>query len=142
MDAKVDKAIEIAAIAHDNQYRKFEEACVPYIVHPLRVAARFSLCDNIHKIVAILHDVVEDTPVTLKDLEEHFSAEVIAAVDAISKRDGEKYFDYIERCKQNMVARSVKIVDIHDNMKSFTEGHGMFERYKKSLKILEQPTCF
>lgn len=70
----------------------------------------------IYKIVALLHDTIEDSPLTtIKALRKLFNDEIAEAVDAISRREGEKYFDYIERCKRNSIARVVKIEDIKHN---------------------------
>jgi (p)ppGpp synthase/HD superfamily hydrolase len=67
--------------------------------------------------VAVLHDVVEDTAMTLDDLRrEGFSKEVILAVERLTHRDGENYEEYIERVRQNPAARSVKLADLEDNM--------------------------
>ena len=69
-------------------------------------------------VVALLHDIVEDTDITLDDLRaEGFDGEILVAVDAITRRKEEnKYFDFIERVKKNDLARIVKIHDLEDNM--------------------------
>lgn len=69
-------------------------------------------------VVALLHDIVEDTDITLDDLKEmKFDSEIVDAVDAITRREDEtKYFDFIERVKKNDIARIVKIYDLEDNM--------------------------
>jgi len=69
-------------------------------------------------VVAVLHDIVEDTDITLDDLKEKgFDDEIVVAVDAITRREDEtKYFDFIERVKKNDIARIVKIYDLEDNM--------------------------
>lgn len=104
-------AEEIAKKAHDGQVDKVG---VPYITHPVRVAAS---CGSIEeKIVALLHDVVEDTPITLSDLKAAgMPGHVTAAVDAITKRDNEKNIDYLERVKANPIAKAVKLKDLADN---------------------------
>jgi (p)ppGpp synthase/HD superfamily hydrolase len=69
------------------------------------------------KIVGVLHDVVENTPVTLQILKEKgYSQEIVDAVDCLTKREGETYEDFIERCKQNPIALKVKIADLKDNV--------------------------
>lgn len=68
-------------------------------------------------IVAVLHDTVEDTHWTLKDLHAAgFSSEVVEAVDCLTRREGETYDEFIERAKSNPLARRVKLVDIEDNL--------------------------
>lgn len=86
-----------------------------YILHPLRVMRKMD--SETEKIVGVLHDVVEDTPVTLQILKEKgYSQEIVDAVDCLTKREDESYEDFIERCKQNPIALKVKIADLEDNM--------------------------
>ena len=110
----LSKAIEIAAKAHAGQIDKGGN---PYIMHPLRVMVNF--CgdgDETTKICAVLHDVVEDTDVTLEDLRaEGFPDEVITALDCLTKREGEGYDDFISRILTNMIACKVKYGDLADN---------------------------
>ena len=81
----IERAIEIAAAAHAGQ---LDKAGQPYILHPLRVMLRVS--NDAERMAAVLHDVVEDTPVTLAQLTESgFPAEVLAAIEALTKRPGE-----------------------------------------------------
>jgi len=111
----LNKAIEIAAKAHAGQTDKGGNA---YILHPLRVMMNF--CDDkdeAAQICAVLHDVVEDTTITLDDLRaEGFSDEIIAALDCLTKRDGESYDDFIGRILANPLACKVKNGDLTDNM--------------------------
>jgi len=111
----IDKAIEIAARAHAGQVDKVG---APYILHPLRVMLYLSATDSLNtKICAILHDVVEDTDITFDDLRaEGFSDEVIAALDCLTKREGESYDDFINRVITNETASRVKACDLADNM--------------------------
>lgn len=107
----LEKAIEISTKAHKGQKDK---AGKDYINHPMTVAAMVN--EDNEKIVAYLHDVVEDTNVTLADLKEvGFDNDVIEAIDAITKRDGENYDDYIYRVSNNKIAKQVKIADMTHN---------------------------
>ncbi|GLW93694.1 HD domain-containing protein [Actinokineospora globicatena] len=107
----LDDAIRIARAAHGDQLDKSGK---PYIEHPLRVMA--GVATDHERMTAVLHDVVEDTTITLTDLAEAgCPAEVVAAVDAISKRPGESQSDYLGRVVANPIARAVKHVDIADN---------------------------
>ena len=72
--------------------------------------------DEPAKIVAVLHDVIEDTPVTAEELRrEGFDEAVLAAVECLTHRKGEPYADYVVRCKGNVIARQVKLADLEDN---------------------------
>lgn len=101
----------MAAKAHEGQRDK---EGLPYILHPLRVMLRVEGAEA--QIVAILHDVVEDTPVTPDDLRAAgFSETIIAAVGCVTHGKDESYADYVVRCKQNAIARCVKLADLEDN---------------------------
>jgi len=68
-------------------------------------------------IIAVLHDVVEDSHWTIEDLrKEGFPEEVLHAVDRLTRREGEDYFDFIKRVKGNSLARKIKLADLEDNM--------------------------
>lgn len=109
--ATIEKALQIAARAHEGQVDK---QGLPYILHPLRVMDGVEGLDA--KIVAVLHDVVEDTSVTLVDLErEGFSAVVLAAVRCVTHDASVSYADYVVGCRANPIARSVKLSDLADN---------------------------
>ena len=111
----LNKAIEIAAKTHSGQVDKGGK---PYILHPLRVLLNFCESESESvKICAVLHDVVEDTDITLDDLRiEGFSEEVITALDCLTKRDNENYEDFISRVLTNEIACKVKNGDLADNM--------------------------
>jgi (p)ppGpp synthase/HD superfamily hydrolase len=106
------RAIAIAAEAHVDQR---EKSGVPYILHPIRIMLRMST--EAEMMVAILHDVVEDTPWTLDQLrKEGFPEEVVEAVDCVTRRETESYVEFVERARYNPVARKVKLADLEDNM--------------------------
>lgn len=139
------KAPTVAAKAHAGVMRKWGDG--PYIGHPARVVMRltYNLSDEdfLHKDYALmtawLHDVVEDNPAytldTLRKL--GFPEIVVDAVDSVTRRDGEMYFDFIDRAGRNLIGRLVKIEDIRDNIASLPESEkSMLDRYKKSLKRL------
>lgn len=125
-------ALRLAVEAHAGQFDKNGE---PYINHPLRVVRSVTIHGKIHSIVAILHDVVEDTPVTFKQIYEMFGYDVWEAVHALTRRDGESYSDFIKRCKANEIARVVKIADIQDNLRPGAPH--LVERYERALKVLQ-----
>jgi guanosine-3',5'-bis(diphosphate) 3'-pyrophosphohydrolase len=109
---ELNKAYEIASMAHKNQKDK---GGTEYINHPVAVSALVGSLEE--KIVALLHDVVEDTRVTLEELKSFgFNDNIITAIDAISKKDGESIDDYMNRVKNNKLACSVKKADLLHNM--------------------------
>lgn len=134
----LEKSIEIAVKAHKNQKDKGEQ---PYILHPLRVMMKQS--NDVCKIVAVLHDVIEDSKLTLDDLiNDGFTMEIISALDCLTHRKGENYFDYIRRIKTNPIALFVKYADLEDNMdmnriKNPTDkDYERKKKYQKALNIL------
>ncbi|KJA10188.1 guanosine-3',5'-bis(diphosphate) 3'-pyrophosphohydrolase [Acidovorax temperans] len=108
----IERAIEIAATAHAGQRDK---AGQPYIFHPLRVMLRV---DGAHEqMAAVLHDVVEDTSVTLDNLaQEGFPSEVLRAIAALTKLPGETRLEAAARAAADPVARKVKLADNAENM--------------------------
>ena len=107
----IEKAIQIAARAHEGQVDK---EGLPYILHPLRVMGGVEGLEA--KIVAVLHDVVEDTTVTVDDLRrEGFGEAVLAALLLVTHRKDQSYADYVVLCKGDDVARGVKLSDLEDN---------------------------
>ncbi len=109
---QLEKALAGALNVHKGQEDKAGE---PYILHPLYVMAQMD--DQISMIAAVLHDVVEDSELTLADLAgEGFSSEVLSIVDSLTRRPDEIYQDYIIRLKQNPAAIKIKIADLEHNM--------------------------
>lgn len=110
----LEKAIAIAVEAHAG---KKDKAGQPYILHPLRVM--FGVATEDERIVAVLHDVVEDHgdvwPVE-RLRQSGFPQPILDALDCVTKREGESYEQFIERSASNPVARSVKLADLQDNM--------------------------
>lgn len=108
----LERAISIAAQAHSGQVDK---AGQPYILHPLRVMLQMTSQDE--RVAAVLHDVVEDTSITIEQLAtEGFSDAVLEAVEALTKRPGESRLAAAARAAKNKVARAVKLADNAENM--------------------------
>lgn len=108
----LDQAISLAVNAHRNQTDK---AGQPYILHPLRLMLSMRTEDE--QITAVLHDVVEDTDITLQTLQQQgFPEHVIAAVGLLTKQPGDTYEAFIERLSANPLAVRVKLADLADNM--------------------------
>jgi (p)ppGpp synthase/HD superfamily hydrolase len=108
----LEKAIGIAVRAHRGQRDK---SGAPYILHPLRVMHRVDT--ETDRIVAVLHDVIEDTATTVSDLRrEGFTDDIVEALAGVTKRAGESYGKFIRRAASNPIARRVKLADLEDNM--------------------------
>ncbi|MBB6153420.1 (p)ppGpp synthase/HD superfamily hydrolase [Pseudomonas sp. JAI115] len=111
MTQTLERAISIAATAHAGQVDK---GGAPYILHPLKVMLRMTTLEE--RIVAVLHDVVEDCGISLDDLrKEGFSEEVLTAIESVTKVPGESYEDFVERAAQNPIGRVVKLADLEEN---------------------------
>ena len=109
--ATLERAISIAAKAHEGQTDK---AGAPYIIHPIRVMLRVATTEE--RIVAVLHDVVEDTDITLEALKcEGFSEAVLSAIKAVTKLPGEEYTAFVQRAASNPIGRTVKLADLAEN---------------------------
>ena len=127
-------AIDLANTYHDGQVDK---AGLPYILHPLHVM------NNEAKIVAILHDMIEDTVITVEDLISYgFDSNIVNAIVAITKVNGISYDDYLKRVKTNELARIVKLADLSHNMdmtrlpNPTKRDYQRLEKYKKAYEYL------
>ena len=134
----LEHAIALAAKAHEGQADKAGE---PYILHPLRMMLKLGLPEE--RIAAVLHDVVEDCDWTLERLRaEGFSEAVIGAIDAVTKRPGESYEDFVRRAAAHPIGRRVKIADVEDNLDPSRIHHPTkddrqrIEKYRRALAFL------
>ena len=104
---KTKKAMKLCFEAHKNQVDK---SGMPYVFHPFHVAEQMT--DEATTIVALLHDVVEDTDYTLEDLAaEGFGKDILEAVALMTHEDDVPYLDYVAKLKDNPIARAVKLAD-------------------------------
>lgn len=132
------KAMNIAYNAHMNQ---FDKAGVPYIYHPIHLAEQMDT--ETECIVALLHDVVEDTEVTFEQLEKDFPKEVIESIRLLTHGDDVNYMEYIKELSQSPIAKKVKIADVLHNSdetrleKITIKDVARRERYKKALEFLQ-----
>ena len=132
------KAMNIAYNAHKNQ---FDKAGVPYIYHPIHLAEQMDT--ETECIVALLHDVVEDTEVTFKELEKDFPEEVIESIRLLTHGADVNYMEYIKELSQNPIAKKVKIADLLHNSdetrleKITIKDMARREKYKKALEFLQ-----
>ncbi len=128
----------IATKVHAGQKDK---AGAPYLLHVLRVMMSVEKMDE--RIVALLHDVVEDSETTIEELaNEGFSKKILRAVELLTKTEHKTYEDYIQEIKRNELARVVKLADLKDNMnisrlKTLTENDKLrIKKYKAAYKFL------
>lgn len=135
------KAMVLAYRAHHGQVDK---SGVPYIFHPIHLAEQAG--DEFTCCAALLHDVMEDTSVTLQELEKEFPPEVTQALRLLTHRPGTDYFDYVRAVKQNPIARQVKLFDLLHNSDQTrcadlpSEKRAQLkEKYDQALAILLQP---
>lgn len=134
----LEDAIALAAFAHRGQgYPTSDLRREPFILHPLRVLLRLTLDEE--RMVAMLHDVVEDTGTTLGDLRRlGYPDAVIEAVGRLTRRQGESYEDYIGRVASHPLARRVKLAGLADNLTSnrgvdsIAEERARIERYTEA----------
>ena len=110
----LEDAIALACQWHRGQRYPSVEG-EPFILHPLRVMLRVE--SDVERIVALLHDVIEDSACTLEDLRRlGYPERVLTALDRLTRRDGEAYESYIERVQDDPLARRVKLADLTDNL--------------------------
>lgn len=132
------KAITVAYNAHQGQ---LDRAGLPYILHPLHVAEQMK--DEDTCVVALLHDVIEDTDLTLENLREYgFTEAQIEGVRVMTREEDEDYFEYIRSVKTNPLALAVKLEDLKHNsdvtriIEITDKDLQRIEKYKKAMEIL------
>ena len=137
---KTKKAMKLCYEAHKDQVDK---SGLPYVFHPAHVAEQMT--DEATTIVALLHDVVEDTDYTLEDLAaEGFEKEILEAVALMTHEDDVPYLDYVAKLKNNPIARAVKLADLAHNSdlsrigELDEETRKRLEKYKKATALLKE----
>ena len=135
----LEKAISIALEAHKS---KLDKAGAPYILHPLRVMLNMETEEEM--MVAVLHDVVEDSDYSFDKLREiGFSERVLEALDSVTKRAGEAYEDFVKRAASDPIGKKIKLADLRDNMdlsrlaKITDVDLKRVQKYHDALKILD-----
>lgn len=133
------KIIECLRFVEELHHGQYDKIGAPYILHPVFVAEQMDT--EKATIVALLHDVIEDTSITLDDLRDKgYSDEIIVAIDALTRRTGETYSAYIERLSNNKLARRVKIADLRHNLQpervAMFGNTSLVKRYQKALRML------
>ena len=139
MDNMLELAVKVATEAHKGQVDKGGK---PYIGHPTAVAASVNEPDQ--KIVAYLHDVIEDTPITAEDLlNMGFSSKIVDSIKLLTKDKSVPYEEYLKKIRSDSCARAVKIADLKHNMdlrripNPTEKDYARLEKYKKALAFLE-----
>ena len=137
---KTKKALKLCFEAHKAQ---LDKSGMPYVFHPFHLAEQMR--DENTTIVALLHDVIEDTDYTFNDLTAMgFDAAVIEAIKLMTHEEGVPYMDYVEKIKSNPIAREVKLADLRHNsdlsrLDAPTEKDKMrVEKYRKAIELLEE----
>ena len=133
------KAMKLAYDAHHGQ---LDKSGIPYIFHPFHIAEQMK--DEYTICAALLHDVVEDTNVTLNELETIFPSEVTDAVRLLTHNKDNDYLDYVRAIGTNPIARTVKLADLRhnsdksrlDDTKNAPETVKRLEKYAKAIKLL------
>lgn len=149
MQELLEKSIMFATEKHIGQVDKSGQ---PYILHPLRVMEN---CPNMEtKIVAVMHDVLEDTETTKEDLLKFLPKHLVNAIVSITKVENEAYDDYLKRVGNNYYATQVKLMDLKDNMnldrleKIERKDMKRYLKYRKAVEYLkdygnmEEPIIF
>ena len=136
----LEKAARLMLEMHKGQTDKSGQ---PYFLHPMRVVLNCETPNQ--KIVAFLHDILEDTPMTSDNLKElGFSSEVIKAIQSVTHKKGENYDEFIARCSLNHIGRYVKMRDLEDNLnvtrlqKIDSYAADRINRYLKALRFLKK----
>lgn len=136
---KTKKAMKLCFEAHKDQVDK---SGIPYVFHPFHVAEQMK--DEVTTVVALLHDVVEDTDYTLGDIAAMgFGQDVVDALALMTHDKNVPYLDYVAKLRNNPVARAVKLADLAHNSDPTRldvideKAEERFEKYKKAIEILE-----
>ena len=134
------KAMQIAYKAHHGQTDK---AGAPYIFHPMHLAEQMN--DEFSVCAALLHDVAEDTDITLDELAEDFPERVIAALRLLTHQPDTDYFDYIRALRSDEIAAAVKLADLRHNSdaarlcgKMSERDEKRFRKYAEAIAILTE----
>lgn len=134
-------ALKLCFEAHKDQTDK---SGMPYVFHPFHLAEQMT--DEKTTVVALLHDVVEDTEITLNDLKNMgFSDDILSAIALMTHADGVPYMEYVALMKANPIAKAVKLADLRHNSdmsrldKVTARDRERVEKYKKAIELLEFP---
>ena len=132
-------ALKLCFEAHKDQ---IDKSGMPYIFHPFHLAEQMT--DENTTIVALLHDVIEDTEYTLDDLRKFgFAEDVLSAISLMTHADDVPYMDYVVKIKTNPIAKAVKLADLKHNsdmsrLDRITQiDEERAKKYKQAIELLE-----
>ncbi len=135
------RALKLCFAAHRDQTDK---SGLPYVFHPFHLAEQMP--DELTTVVALLHDVVEDTPYTLEDLARlGFPQKVLSTLARLTHDPSVPYLDYVAALKKDPIARQVKLADLRHNSDLTRLDHvdekarQRAEKYVAAIRLLEQP---
>lgn len=135
------RALKLCFAAHKDQTDK---SGLPYVFHPFHLAEQMP--DELTTVVALLHDVVEDTPYTLEDLAKlGFPQKVLSTLARLTHDPSVPYLDYVAALKEDPIARQVKLADLRHNSDLTRLDHvdekarQRAEKYAAAIRLLEQP---
>ncbi|MBE6731676.1 MAG: GTP pyrophosphokinase [Ruminococcaceae bacterium] len=138
--SETKKALKLCFEAHKDQ---LDKSSLPYVFHPFHLAEQMESEEC--TVVALLHDVVEDTNLTIEDLKAMgFSNEVTDAITLMTHEEGVEYMDYVKEIKNNEIARKVKLADLKHNSdltrfdKVDEKALKRREKYLKAMALLEE----
>ena len=133
-------ALKLCFEAHKDQ---IDKSGMPYVFHPFHLAEQ--MADENTTIVALLHDVIEDTEYTLDDLRKFgFAEDVISAISLMTHADDVPYMEYVAQIKTNQIAKAVKLADLKHNsdlsrLDQITPiDEERKEKYRKAIELLEE----
>ena len=135
-------ALKLCFEANKNQ---IDKSGMPYVFHPFHLAEQMT--DEKTTVVALLHDVIEDTEYTLNDLKDKgFTDDVLSAIALMTHADGVPYMEYVALIKTNPIAKTVKLADLRHNSdmsrldRVTACDRERVEKYKKAIELLEDPS--
>lgn len=138
--SETKKALKLCFEAHKDQ---LDKSSLPYVFHPFHLAEQMDSEET--TVVALLHDVVEDTSYTIEDLKNMgFSEKILEAVSLMTHEEGMEYMDYVKKIKNNEIARKVKLADLKHNSdlkrldKVDEKALKRREKYIKAIALLEE----
>jgi (p)ppGpp synthase/HD superfamily hydrolase len=135
--------VEAMKLAYHAHHGQTDKAGIPYIFHPYHLAEQMT--DECSTCVALLHDVVEDTHITLDELKTTFPKEVTDAVALMTHQKNVPYLEYVKKIASNPIAKAVKLADIRHNSDSTRIPNAddatllyYAEKYRRAIQVLEE----
>ena len=135
--------MEAMKLAYNAHHGQTDKADIPYIFHPYHIAEEMT--DEYTTCVALLHDIVEDTDITMSELQAIFPKEVTDAVALMTHAKDVPYLEYIRKIASNPIAKAVKLADIRHNSDSTRMPDAdeatlkyFAEKYRQALQVLEE----